>query len=881
MLKTVFFTICAKNYIHYARTLFDSLREHYPDCTCYLVLADRSDGCQLDLGDNVKLVEAEELPIDNVADMAFRYDITEFNTAIKPAAFMHIFNTGLYESVIYLDPDIFVVSPLDEVHTLLEDGAKAVLTPHICQPVDDGEKPDDLSMLRAGVYNLGFLALNRCEEVNRILNWWHSKLSKDCRIDLDQGLFVDQKWVDMFPALLQDTVVLRHPGYNAAYWNLMHRHIKHVASTWLSNDKPLRFFHFSGIDMGNDQVFSKHQTRFNMSNIGDLKILAQQYRRQVVENGQARMSGLPYAYGKTADGENIPTILRRIFRECVEMSLNAGEEPYGALVSWCNIPEESVVQTSGVPVNRLMYRIWQEREDLQLAFDLTTENGRMGLLNWYRHSAEREFGLGGEFLQVLDAACCDTPATSGQIAKKSVVPPGGKLLRRFISRSAASAIAFTPRLQSIYRYVSPPVRQRIRVSLIKLVSMDSSGTGRSANISRPSPDNAATAGDTTAPGSSPVAASSQNNRNLRAGALLVGYPKAELGMGEHVRLSAQSFMEADLPFGVYNFDHSVVARQEDDRYNTLITDKPEYKANIFHINADQMEIARDVLGQDFFDGRYNIGYWAWELSRFPDEWLPATELVDEIWAPSQFIQHSISEKARCPVVWMPLAVKAAPLNESLSVDFGVSDDDFVFMFYFDFASFATRKNPEASIEAFKRAFDGREDNVRLVIKVMGNYVHRPEIERLKKRVSRDPRIVVIDKVLSHEEMALLVNRCDCFVSLHRSEGFGRGMAEAMIYGKPVIATNYSGNTDFMNHDNALLVDFTLVPVKKGCYVHWENQVWAEPNLEQAACHMRKAFEDREYADRIGLAGKTYIEQHHSPDVVATRYRDRLGRIGLL
>lgn len=869
MLKKAFFTICAKNYIHYARTLFDSLRENYPDCTFYLMLADRSEGYPLDLGEKVNLVEAEELPVDNVADMAFRYDITEFNTAIKPAAFMYLFNTGLYESVIYLDPDIFVVSPLDEVHALLEGGAKAVLTPHICQPVDDGEKPDDLSMLRAGVYNLGFLALNRCEEVSRVLDWWHNKLSKDCRIDLDQGLFVDQKWMDMLPSFLPDTAVLRHPGYNAAYWNLMHRHIEYVAPTWYSNNKPLRFFHFSGVDMGNDQVFSKHQARFTMNNIGDLKKLAQQYRRQVMENGQARMSVLPYAYSKTANGENIPTILRRIFRESVEMSIGTGEEPYAALVNWCNMPEESVVQTPGIPVSRVMYRVWQAREDLQLAFDLATETGRMGLLNWYGHSAEHDFGLDSVFLPALDQACCVTPETGEQVVEKSGVSSGGKRLRRFVSRSAAKAMAFTPRLQPVYRYVSPPVRQRIRVSLIKLVSMDSSATGQSVNVG------------TTAPALPPVADTAQNNQDLRAGALLVGYPKAELGMGEHVRLSAQSFMEADLPFGVYNFDHSVVARQEDDRYSTLITDKPEYKANIFHINADQMEVARDVLGGGFFNGRYNIGYWAWELSRFPDEWLPATQLVDEIWAPSKFIQHSISEKARCPVVWMPLAVKAAPLNKNLSMDFGVSDDDFVFMFYFDFASFATRKNPEASIEAFRHAFDGREDNVRLVIKVMGNFVHQPEIERLKKRVSSDPRIVVIDKVLSHEEMALLVNRCDCFVSLHRSEGFGRGMAEAMIYGKPVIATNYSGNTDFMNHDNALLVDYALVPVKKGCYVHWENQVWAEPDLEQAACHMRKVFEDREYANRIGLAGKAYIEQHHSPDVVAARYRERLGRIGLL
>jgi glycosyltransferase involved in cell wall biosynthesis len=880
MSKTAFFTICAKNYIPYARTLFDSLQENYPDLSFYLILADRLDGYSLDLAPGIELVEAGQLPIDDLDGMTFRYDITEFNTAIKPASFRYIFDNSAHDAVVYIDPDILVVSPLVEMQELIESGAQAVLTPHICEPVEDGEKPDDLSMLNAGIYNLGFLALKRSDEVIRFIDWWHRRLIRDCRIDLAQGLFVDQKWADLLPSFVANTAVLRHPGYNAAYWNLMHRHIRLRDGNWLSNGEPLRFFHFSGIDVRNDRMFSKHQTRFDMSNIGDLKMLAREYRKRVMENGQAELAGLPYAYDRTASGEYIPAVVRRIYRECVEPSGSAGADRYAAVVAYCNELEGAVVQASGVPINRLMYRVWQAREDLQLAFDLATAAGREGFLNWYLHSAEREIGLGRIFLDHLQLE--PQPVLASTAAD---VPPiarpmwGERAFRRIIARGAANAIAFAPRLQSVYRHISPPVRQRLRVSLIKLVSVDKSARNGAHNgIPRQS---AGGTGNAAAAAQDSAASAAGHSAGLRDGALLVGYPKAELGMGEHVRLSAQSFMERRIPFGIYNFDHSVVARQQDDRYSGLITDKPEFKANIFHINADQMEVARDVLGTGFFSGRYNIGYWAWELSRFPDTWLPAIGLVDEIWAPSRFIQHSISEKARCPVVWMPLAVKAAPLNRELPVDFGVSDDDFVFMFYFDFASFATRKNPEAPIEAFKRAFAGSQDNARLVIKVMGNYVHRPEIDRLKKRVSSDPRIVVIDEVLSHEQMALLVNRCNCFVSLHRSEGFGRGMAEAMVYGKPVIATNYSGNTDFMNKETGLLVDYSLVPVKTGCYVHWEDQVWAEPDIDHAAWYMRKVFEDRAFADSIGLAGKAFIEQHHSPDVVAARYRDRLERMGVL
>ncbi len=881
MSETAFFTICAKNYIPYARTLFDSLEKHYPDSPLYLVLADRLDGTRFDLGGRVQLIEAEELPIEDLSGMAFRYDITEFNTAIKPASFRYLFDAGEQNSVVYIDPDILVVSPLVEMHQLLEKGAQAVLTPHICEPIDDGEKPDDISMLRAGVYNLGFLALNRSKAVDRVLDWWHTRLTKDCRIALEQGLFVDQKWIDLLPSFLEDTAILRHPGYNAAYWNLMQRQIEYADGQWLSNKKPLRFFHFSGIDIKNEKVFSKHQSRFDMRNIGDLRLLAQEYRQQVINNGQKELSGLPYAYGKTGNGDTIPTILRQIYREHVESSGSTSGDRYQATVEYCNALEVSLVQETGVPINRLMYRIWQKRPDLQAAFDLSFPAGRSGFVNWYIHSAGPEYGLGNVFLDGVRSAAGNNPATTGdgiQVAQARQLPGSG-FVKRIVSGGASAAIALAPRLRSGYRYMSPHIRLRAKVWLLKLVSVDSHVAGGEEKENSQTSHVMTAESDITE--QETVSFTAKRSMPLRPGALLVGYPRAELGMGEHVRLSAQSFLEKQIPFGVFNFDHSVVAQQRDDRYNALITDTADFKANIFHINADQMEVAQKELGPEFFRGRYNIGYWAWELSRFPDIWLPATELVDEIWAPSRFIQHSISEKAKCPVVWMPLAVKAFPLNGSVIKDFGVSEDDFIFMFYFDFASFATRKNPEAPIRAFKTAFGNKQDNVRLVIKVMGNYIHRPEINRLKKHVSDDPRIVIIDEVLTHEEMALLVNRCDCFVSLHRSEGFGRGMAEAMVNGKPVIATNYSGNTDYMSKDTAMLVDYSLVPVKKGAYVHWENQVWAEPDIEHAAWYMRKVAEDKEYAETIGLAGKKYIELNHSPNAVAEKYRDRLERIGLL
>jgi glycosyltransferase involved in cell wall biosynthesis len=229
---------------------------------------------------------------------------------------------------------------------------------------------------------------------------------------------------------------------------------------------------------------------------------------------------------------------------------------------------------------------------------------------------------------------------------------------------------------------------------------------------------------------------------------------------------------------------------------------------------------------------------------------------------------------------MPLAVHVTVPPQLDRNYFGLAEDAFVFLFYFDFASYSTRKNPYAVVDAFRRAFDGRSDKVSLVVKSTGLDPHKQESVKMREALDGDPRITLIDKVISHEEIAALVNCCDSFVSLHRSEGFGRGLAEAMFLGKPVIATNYSGNTDFTREDTACLVNYALVPVEPGDYPESKGQVWADPDIEHAAWHMRRLVEDSAAARRLAAAGKKYIHENHSLAHVGAKYRERLERLGL-
>jgi len=207
--------------------------------------------------------------------------------------------------------------------------------------------------------------------------------------------------------------------------------------------------------------------------------------------------------------------------------------------------------------------------------------------------------------------------------------------------------------------------------------------------------------------------------------------------------------------------------------------------------------------------------------------------------------------------------------------FGLSPDEFVFLFSFDFNSFVARKNPEAVIAAFRRAFADGTRGVRLLIKSTNGERFRDRLDALRRDVADDPRIEVRDAFLTREEMFGLQNVADCYVSLHRSEGYGLGMAESMYLGKPVIATRYSGNLDFMDDENSLLVDFNMVPLRRGDYPYWKGQSWADADAGHAASLMRRVFDDRAYASELGARGAASIRRTNSRAVCGEAVHKRL------
>lgn len=357
------------------------------------------------------------------------------------------------------------------------------------------------------------------------------------------------------------------------------------------------------------------------------------------------------------------------------------------------------------------------------------------------------------------------------------------------------------------------------------------------------------------------------------GVNLIGYSRSETGMGESCRLAARAIEAAGLPFGIMHVGLDNLVNIDISWAHKEIA-APRFKTNIFHINAPEMPLITDRFGETLFQDRYNIGYWAWELPEFPDEYLHGFQRLDEIWVPSKFVRDSVAAKSNIPTIVIPHGVYVEELPEHLNRQwFGLPSDRFLFLCMYDTYSMKARKNPQAVIEAFRKLTESHDVPAELVVKI--NHPTEEETAELHEQLEGLPNVRIIDRVLGRTEVKALIRSADCFVSLHRSEGFGLPLAEAMVLGKPAIGTNWSGNTDFMNPNNSGVVNFRLVNVGQDYGPYRAHQMWAEPDIEHAAYLMRLMVCDDGWRELIARNGSAAMRTHFSPQVVGNAIKERL------
>ncbi len=747
-MHTAVFSIVSPNYWHYARVLMGSVRQQHPEWDRFLLVIGESPAAK-DEEEPFATVPLEALSLPNPRQFTFRYTLLELNTAVKPWMFEHLFARG-YDRVVYLDPDIFIYSPLVELESLPSE-TFLTLTPHLTGSIPGDDHPSERTILQAGTYNLGFLAVTRRPALPRFLAWWQEKLEFQCVVDVARGIFVDQKWMDLTPGLFPDVAILRHEGYNVAYWNLGQRTVAGEGRSATVNGQPLRFFHFSGIDPAYPATVSRHNYRLKTSDVGDAARLVEDYLLSLREAGLESFRSAPYPFGVFADGTSVANSARVTYRNSAGLQAACGTDPFAH-------PE--------------LFREMHDPAPPPLA-------ARMGVASYRLFSRARPL-------------------------VRLIPRPLRKAMREFLLWRREPA----PRMSSIATALTP-------------------------------------------------------------GLNVVGYVGRDTGVGESARLCRAACDAAGLPSHLIDVDRADAGAAQ-----------ALHSASVYHVNADQVSAVHARIPHVFEASSYNIGCWHWELPELPDEWIAMAERLDEIWASSAFIQSAVSRKMRIPVVHMPHGIEITTTEACTPQELGVPAGRFTFLCMFDLDSVVERKNPLGAVDAFRRAFP-RDSPVALLIKAGRGVSHPEQYAALADRLRGIPNVYLTNLALSRARAHGLLAACDGLVSLHRSEGFGLILAESMYLGKPVVATGWSGNMDFMDTANSCPVGYDLVTLDRTYGYYRAGQQWAEPDIDHAAHLMRRVVDDAEYRSHVGARARATIRSRFSPKAAGLRYRQRLEFLGLV
>ena len=363
-----------------------------------------------------------------------------------------------------------------------------------------------------------------------------------------------------------------------------------------------------------------------------------------------------------------------------------------------------------------------------------------------------------------------------------------------------------------------------------------------------------------------------HNRTL--GINIASHFKHQNGITEGARLAAKAAQKVGMATNLIELRTYCASPYDKTILSDQLTTDNSYPVNIFHIDPGSMDNIPRVHGQKIFEQKLNIGYWAWELSEFPDEYIRNFDYVEEIWTPSDFARDVIMMKSPVPVLTMPHPVQFEIENKAERSDFNIPENTFVFLCMYDYGSNQDRKNPRAAIDSFIKAFSDNH-SVHLLIKVHNARDEFQDFIDLKEHVSTQPNISIMNVTLKRQQVYDLIKCCDVFVSLHRSEGFGLGLAEAMYLHKPVVSTNWSAPAEFINEKNGCPVNYELVKLEHDAGHYRAGQVWANADIDHAAHQMKNLYEDENMYRNLSLNAANTIKEKFSFDTVGKMMLARL------
>ncbi len=852
-MKQSVITIASKNYFSHVRTLMESLKEHKPEWDRFVVLVDRytdeeNERPLIEREDLYKIIYLHELAIEQLTAMSFNYNILELNTAVKPWALEHLFKIG-YDTAVYLDPDICVYGNMPEIDEELREADKIILTPHCTQSIPDGNICNERLLMQTGVYNLGFLGLSKGENIISLLKWWQSKLENECRENIKEGLFVDQKWMDLAPCFCQNVKILRHSGYNAAYWNQSVLKTSAKEDGIYFNGQKLQFFHYS-------------YTRYLNTDDRHIRKLLEDYIQKQLKNDKKLYKKMPYGLAVFNDGTKIYDFLRKSYVENKnkwDKRFSGDPFQYGE-----RILAETALSGQNNPLPTIaMICIWQIRPDLQIAFPDPYKHNLIDFCDWFLNSAEKEYNISKSLIEDCSKKLEEVKNNAGQYHlptkdAKSLVTKTKELMMKYALKHQPVLVKMIPlkirkKLWQVYNKWGTQVNQGIAIRKGDFTE-DCFDIRKNILKARDSKDK---------------------------GINLYSYIKGDFGIGETGRSIAKALDPAKIPFDIIDIGINIPHCSKNSDWDHKIHKTGRYNINLVVANADESLRVYSSGDYEGLDGKYNIGLWHWELTDFPAEWMKAFNLFNEIWTSSIFIAQTFSAVSPGTVLTIPHPIELNPQPEMRRDYFKLPEDKFIFLCMYDVFSIQYRKNPHGAINAFKKAFINKKIKPLLLIKINNARHNLEELEELKLLAEENGNIMIVEKTLTRTELASLINCIDAFVSLHRSEGFGLVPAESMYLGKPVVATGWSGNMEFMTVENSCPVDYELVKLKENYGPYKAGQTWAEPNEEHAAEYMRRLVADRSYYNKIAEAGEKTIKTEFTKERAGKVIRRRLEELGLI
>jgi glycosyltransferase involved in cell wall biosynthesis len=841
-------TVATMSTLPRARALAESLHRHQPDWPLKVMLIGREEAIAVTAQAEESLTigsVSRELDLD-VETLLARHDEEDLSVLLLgPLLLRHVEQTS--EPVVHLPSTAWLLGDLQPIESMLRTRS-VVLVPRVTVDVpDDGLEPSREQLDRAGRIDDTIVAVDASAAARKFLAWWIGHVEQTLgSLDAFQvgARPEDRPWLARFLELAParfSTGVLDDAGCNLSKWNL-HRHTLKASGDGVSVDGrvPLRFLNLPGFDPDRPYRLAANASRARVSRSPVLRKLCESYAERLRDAGWRDADHRLEVGRRLTDALVYDDSLRATYSRA--LALGEGfedlfsDEGTRAFLAWLEGPAP---RGSAYGINRYVFhRVSRERPDVLRAYpDLDGEDGP-GYVAWCWAFGREELAIPDRFM----------PPQPGRRAAPG--PPRAARPVQAPAPAAPEAIADSP----------PPDRPPTPVA--------------------PAPDADRDALDPVDDVKAPAAPLPVTPAADGLAVRLTGYLGHTLGLGAAARGYVRALGAVGVPVSTVTvpLHHLALPVQLSEAYGRHgFEDLVQHGGHGFEIvavNADELPGFVERLGEDYFEGP-RIGIWGWETNSIPPRWQRAFALVQEIWVYSRFMARNIGAAAPVPVVALPPPVQR-PGEPAEPFRLGVPDG-FLFLFVFDYLSTVQRKNPVGLIEAFRRAFAPGEGPQLLIKTINGPLRPLSEEEVLWAADGRED-IHVIDRSLSGAELDGVMAACDCYVSLHRAEGFGLTLAEAMAIGKPAIATGYSGNVDFMNDENSYLVDFTIGRVGPECEIYPPEGEWADPSVDHAAQLMREVYSDPREAARRGARAAQEIEQTLSPAATGAAMLRRLEQL---